>query len=285
MIKSNSKSLVSKLSSPKGYSRIFFNATSVLAVLLLTLFSLSSCAKKDSGNLLSQIKNKGEITVATEGTWAPWTFHNEEDKLTGFDVEVAKLIAKKLNVKPNIVEVEWDGIFAGIDSKRYDIAANGVEITLERSQKYNFSIPYGYVKTAVIVRKDNDSIKSFNDLKGKTTANTLASTYALMAEEYGAKALGVDDLNQTLELVLAGRVDATLNSDVSFYDYIKSHPDANLKIACVTEGASEISIPLRSTSDCDSLLTEINKAIQELSDEGELSRISIQFFGQDITHK
>src|SRR5574344_275375 len=103
---------------------------------------LSSCAKKQSGDLLSQIKDKKEITVATEGTWAPWTYHDENDKLVGFDVEVAQNVAQILGVKANIVEVEWDGIFAGIDSRRYDTTFNGVEITDERSKKYTFSEPY-----------------------------------------------------------------------------------------------------------------------------------------------
>lgn len=261
-------------------------ATTVVA--LGCLAGLSSCSKKSSaasGDLLSQIKQKGELTIATEGTWAPWTYHDESDKLVGFDVEVAQKIAEKLGVKANFAEVEWDGIFAGIDSKRYDLTANGVEITEERSQKYDFTEAYGYIHTAIIVRKDNTSINSFEDLKGKQTANTLASTYALLAESYGATAVGVDDLNQTLELVLAGRVDATLNADVSYYDYMKAHPDANLKIVATTKDASLVSIPLRKEEATQSLKAEINKAIEELRASGELSAISIKYFGDDITEK
>lgn len=236
-----------------------------------------------AGDLLLQIQEKGEIVVATEGTWSPWTYHNESDELVGFDVEVAQKIAEKLGVKAVFVEAEWDGIFAGIDAGRYDIAANGVEITEERSEKYDFSEPYGYIRTAVIVRGDDDSIRSFEDLNGKTTANTLASTYAALAESYGAEAIGVDDLNQTIELLLAGRVDATLNAEVTFYDYMNAHPEANLKVAALTEAASHVAIPVRKGKETATLREALDKAIAELREEGVLSELSEKYFGNDIS--
>jgi cystine transport system substrate-binding protein len=243
----------------------------------------SSAAENNDGDLLSQIKQRGEIRIATEGTWSPWTYHDENDQLVGFDIEVAQAIAEKLGVKATFVEGEWDGLLAGLESGRYDIMANGVEITDERSEKYDFSEPYGYIRTAIIVQGNNDSIGSFKDLKGKTTANTLASTYAALAESYGANTTGVDDLNQTLELLLAGRVDATLNAEVTFYDYMKSHPNANLKIAALTEDASQVAIPMPKGKNSDSLRKAINAAIDELRKDGTLSEISVKYFGKDIT--
>lgn len=234
-------------------------------------------------DLLAQIQEKGEIVVAMEGTWAPWTYHDEDDNLVGYDVEVAEHIAEKLGVTANFVECEWDGIFAGIDAKRYDIAVNGVEVTDERAAKYDFSDPYAYIRTAIIVKGDNDDIKSFEDLDGKTTANTLTSTYAELAESYGATTTGVDDLNQTFELLLAGRVDATLNAEVSFYDYQKEHPDADIKIAALTDDASHVCIPMRKGAETETLRAAINEAIAELSDEGVLTELSNKYFGADIS--
>ena len=196
--------------------------------LLALLLALSLFACPALADQLSDIQSKGEIVVATEGAWAPWTYHDETGALMGFDVEVAQAIAAKLGVTARFAETEWDGIFAGLDSKRYDIAANGVEVTDERSQKYDFTTPYGYIRTALIVRGDNESIHSFEDLKGKRTANSIASTYLTLAESYGATAVGVDTLDQTIQMVLSGRADATLNAEVSFYDYMNAHPDANL---------------------------------------------------------
>lgn len=251
--------------------------------LFLALAALPAFAEE--GDLLSRIQQKGEIIIATEGAWAPWTYHDENDTLVGFDVEVAQAIAAKLGVTATFVETEWDGIFAGLDAQRYDIAANGVEITDERSEKYDFSTPYGYIRTALVVRGDNDTITSFEDLNGKKTANSIASTYMILAESYGATAVGVDTLDQTIQMVLSGRADATLNAEVSVYDYLSVHPDANIKIVALTEEASQVALPVRKGEDSATLLAAINQAIEELADEGELTRISEKYFGKDITQK
>ena len=260
-----------------------------LIVLILIVISLLavSCSKKEeekeSGDLLSRIQERGSIIIATEGTWSPWTYHDESDTLVGFDIEVAKGIADYLGVKAEFVEGEWDGLFAGLNSQRYDTVANGVEITEERAETYDFSTPYAYIRTAIIVRDNNTDISSFEDLDGKTTANTLASTYATLAESYGANAIGVDDLAQTIELLLAGRVDATLNAEVTFYDYIAQRPDASIRIAALTDEASQVAIPVRKDEDSASLLAAINEAIESMRASGELSRISEKYFGSDIT--
>lgn len=255
----------------------------IVSIMLAALLALSALTVAGAEDLLTQIQDRGELIVATEGTWAPWTYHDEDDVLVGFDVEVATLIAEKLGVTVKFEECAWDSIFAGIDSKRYDIAANGVEITDERAEKYDFSTPYGYIRTALIVRGDNEDITSFEDLEGKDTANSIASTYMTLAESYGATAVGVDTLDQTIDMVLSGRVDATLNAEVSFYDYMRVHPDANLKIVALTDEASLVAIPVRKGEENAALLEAINQAIAELSESGELSEISEKYFGTDIS--
>ena len=254
----------------------------VLLSLLLVLGTVSA-VQAEENDLLAHIRQKGEIVVATEGAWAPWTFHDESNQLVGFDVEVARAIAGKLGVTATFVETEWDGIFAGLDAGRYDIAANGVEVTDERAEKYDFTTPYGYIRTALIVRGDNADINAFEDLAGKKTANSIASTYMTLAESYGAEAVGVDTLDQTVEMVLSGRADATLNAEVSFYDYMNVHPDANLKVVALTEEASRVSVPVRKGDDSANLLAAINQAIEELAESGEISRISEKYFGTEIS--
>lgn len=236
-----------------------------------------------SADLLAQIREKGEILVAMEGTWAPWTYHDESDALVGFDVEVAQAIAAKLGVTATFAEGEWDGLLAGLDAGRYDIMVNGVNVTEDRSQAYDFSIPYAYERTAVIVTGDNDEIQSMEDLAGKHTANTISSTYAELAERYGAQVTGVDDLNQTFELLLTGRIDATLNAEVTYYDYMKAQPDANIKIAVLGDDAIPIAIPMRKGADTAGLRAAIDQALAELGEEGVLSELSVKYFGSDIS--
>ena len=111
----------------------------------------------------------------------------------------------------------------------------------------------------------------------------IASTYMILAEEFGAEVVGVDTLDQTIMQVLTGRADATLNSEVSIADYMQKRPDANIKIVALTEEANLVAIPTRKTDDSASLLEAINQAIAELREEGKLSEISMKYFGRDIT--
>ena len=236
-----------------------------------------------AGDQLSNIQSSGKLIVALEGAWQPWSYHDESDTLVGYDVEVSRAIAEKLGVEPEYVESDWDSLFAGLDAGRYDLVCNGVEVTDERSKTYDFTNPYAYIHTALAVRKDNEDIQSFEDLNGKTTANSLASTYMELAESYGATVQGIDTLEETIQLLTAGRIDATLNADVSFYDYLNVHPDADFKIVAQTEDASHVAIPLRKGDDSASLLEAINTAIDELRADGTLKELSEKYFGQDIS--
>lgn len=265
------------------------------AAVIAAMLGMSGCSKEEpaqaqtqapsaSQDLLDQIRAKGEIVIATEGTWSPWTFHDKEGKLTGYDIEVGRLIAQKLGVKPQFVEGKWDGLLAGISAGRYDIMINGVDMTPERQKAYRFTDPYAYNRTVVMVSAQNDSIKSMQDLKGKVTANTISSTYAEIAEKYGAKVDGVDDLNQTFELLLSGRIDATLNAEVVYYDYMKVHPQAAIKIAAIDEQVTSVGIPLKKEG-TEKLQIELNKILSDLRNSGELTKLSDQFFGTDISKK
>ena len=272
--------------------RTFISLMGVMAA--AGVLSMTGCSSKDPAastastassatlNKLDSIQKSGKLVVALEGAWQPWSYHDTSDTLVGYDVEVSRAIAEKLGVEPEYVESDWDSLFAGLDAGRYDMVCNGVEVTEERAKTYDFTTPYGYIHTALAVRKDNEDIHSFEDLKGKTTANSLASTYMELAESYGATVQGIDTLEETIQLLTAGRIDATLNADVSFYDYLNVHPEADFKLVAQTAEASHVAIPVLKSEDT-AYLDALNTAIEALRADSTLKTLSEKYFGQDIS--
>lgn len=238
----------------------------------------------NADGLLKQVLDKGTLVAGMEGNWAPWSYHDlDTNEVIGYDADTARAIGEKLGVEVQIVEAPWESLFAGLDDGRYDIVINGVEVTDERSEKYDFSEPYAYIHTALVVRKDNEEIKSFDDLKGEKTVNSIGSTYMELAESYGASAAGVSTLNDTIQNVIDGRADATLNADVSIYDYLNQQPDANIKIVATTEDASHVAIPIRKGDETASFEKAVNAVIEELKADGTLAELSEKYFGSDVT--
>lgn len=235
-----------------------------------------------SDDLLAQIKSSGTLKIGTEGTYAPYTYHNDQNELVGYDVEVGQAIAKELGVKAEFVETPWDSCIAGLDAKRYDVVMNQVGITDERKEKYDFSTPYTITRAVLIVGKDNNDIKSFNDLKGKKAAQGLTSNFADMAKKYGADLVDTDgQFSKSIDLIASGRADATINDDVAFYDYLKQKPDAPLKIADTLNEASNNAVLIRKGND--SFVKAVNDALAKLDKDGTLKNISEKYFGNDVT--
>lgn len=234
-----------------------------------------------AGENLDAIKSSGVLKIGTEGTYAPFTFHDASGKLVGFDVEIGEAVAAKLGVKPEYLEGKWDGLIAGLDANRYDVVINQVGITEERKQKYDFSEPYIASKAVLIVRSDDDSIKTFSDLKGKKSAQSLTSNFGKLATASGAELVGTDGFDQSIQLVLTGRADATINDSLSFLDFKKQKPDAPVKIVAEQEDADYSGIIFRK-GDAD-LKAAIDKALADIKADGTYQKISDKYFGADVS--
>ena len=228
-----------------------------------------------------KIQEQGYITFATEGTYSPYSYHDEDDNLVGYDVEIAQAVADKLGVEAKFTETQWDGIVAGLDAEKYDVISNQVSITEEREAKYLFSTPYTYAYGVVIVNGDNDDITSFEDLDGKQVALTTTSNWAELAESYGGTIVATNGFSESIQLVLEDRADATVNDNVTYLDYITQQPDANAKVVATSEEATETAFLIRQGDE--DLQAAINDALAELTDEGKITEISEKYFGEDIS--
>ena len=234
-----------------------------------------------AGENLDAIKAAGVFKIGTEGTYAPFTYHDESGKLVGFDVEIGEEIAKRLGVKAEFLEGKWDGLIAGLDASRYDAVINQVGITEERKAKYDFSDPYIASKAALIVREDNAEIKGFADLSGKRAAQSLTSNYGKMAEQAGAELIGTDGFDQSIALVVQGRADATINDSLSFLDFKKKQPNAPVKIAATEDEAAYSGVIVRKGDP--ELVAAINDALKEMKADGTYQKIAEKYFGQDVS--
>jgi L-cystine transport system substrate-binding protein len=242
----------------------------------------SASAGTASGSALEQVKDAGVLTVGTEGTYKPFSFHqNGAGKLTGFDVEIITAVADKLGVKPKFEETQWDAIFAGLEAGRFDVIANQVTINDERKAKYDFSDPYTVSRGVIVTRADNQGIDSFADLKGKTTAQSLTSNWYQLAKDSGAQVEAVEGWAQSVTLLEQGRVDATVNDKLTYLDYQATSPNDKIKVAAETPETSESALAFRKGST--DLVDAVDAALGDLRADGTLAKISDKYFGEDVT--
>lgn len=261
---------------------------SVLAVgLAAAALTLTACSggSSDSGSSAAGddlgLVSSGTLTVATEGTYRPFSFHDETGELVGFDVEIAEAVAEKLGLDIRFQETQWDAIFAGLDAGRFDVIGNQVSINAERQEKYLFSEPYTVSRGVIVTTEDDDSISSFADLAGKTTAQSLTSNWYELATDSGAQVEAVEGWAQAVALLEQGRVDATVNDQLTYLDYEKTNSPTGLKIAAETEETSDSAFAF--TKDKQALADAIDGALDELRADGTLAEISEKYFGADVT--
>ncbi|MGF6534536.1 MULTISPECIES: amino acid ABC transporter substrate-binding protein [Paraburkholderia] len=256
---------------------------SIRSILLIALLQAVSVTSAFAADELAQIKSAGVFKVGTEGTYAPFTYHDESGKLTGFDVDIATAIAQRLGVKPEFVEGKWDGLIAGLDVNRYDAVINEVSVTDARKAKYDFSTPYITTRAVLIVRTDNTTIKTFDDLKGKKSANTLTSNFGKIAKDHGADVVPVQGFNESIDLLTSGRVDATVNDSLSFLDFKKHKPDAQVKVVATdnSSDADQSAVLLRKGDPA--LVAAIDKALADIKADGTYAKISAKYFGKGVS--
>lgn len=264
----------------------------LLAVLLATgmALGLGACSaaapatQSSPGTGSADLQALGDrgLIVGTEGTYKPFSYHDAStNELTGYDIEVAKAVGAKLGVKVTFQETQWDGIFAALDAKRFDVIGNQVSITGEREAKYSFSTPYTISPGVIVTRADDTSIKSFADLKGKTTAQSNTSNWYALAKKYGANVQAVEGWAQSIALLQQKRIDATVNDKLTLLDYEKQNPNAKLRVAATAADPAQNAFVFRKGS---TLVKDFDTALKELAADGTLAAISDKYFGEDVSH-
>lgn len=253
------------------------------ALALSTALALSACGSGDASTSGTPDGDAREVLrVASEGTYSPFTFHDPQDgnRLTGFDVEVARAVGEEMGMEVEFTDVPFDSIFAGLEAGRYDAVVNEVTITPEREELYDLSTPYSVSTGVIVTQAGTDDITSLADLAGRTSAQSLTSSFATVAKDAGADVESVEGFTQAAALLNQGRVDATVNDRLAVLDYLKTTGDDGVKIAATTDERTEQGIALEKGSD---LTPEVDAALEALGADGTLAKISEKYFGTDVT--
>lgn len=253
----------------------------IALLLALILASASLFALAEEEDLLDKVLAADKLVVGSEGTYPPNSYYDEDNNLTGFDVEVGRAIAAKLGVEYEAYVADWASLLTALEFGAIDTLIEELEPTEERALKYDFSDPYTYIHGAALVAGDNETITTPEDLVGAKAAQNETSLWGERARNYGAEIVSVTSDYETYELITSGRADVTLNAETAFNDYLSEHPDANVKIAFFTNETSSSVVPVRKGNE--KFLAAVNQAIAELREEGVLSELSIRFFGFDYT--
>lgn len=236
-----------------------------------------------AGEQLQKIKDSGTLNVGLEGTYPPFSFVDESGKLTGFEVEFSEALAKELGVKAKIQPSKWDGILAALDSKRLDVVINQVTISDERKKKYDFSEPYTVSGIqALVLKKNEDAIKSAKDLTGKKVGVGLGTNYEewLKANVPGAIVKTYDDDPSKIQDLSVGRIDAILVDRLAALE-MAAKTKNKLVLAGKAFSRQESGIALRKGEP--ELLAAIDKAIDKMRADGTLKKLSEKYFNADVT--
>ena len=257
--------------------------SSLAALALVAAGVLAACS---GGAKKEEAASKKEIIVATNASPKPFNYE-ENGELTGYEIEVVRAIFKdsdKYDVK--FEKTEWSGVFAGLDADRYQMAVNNISYTKERAEKYLYAAPTAKNPNVLVVKKDDSSIKSLDDIGGKSTEVVQGTTSAKQLEDYNKQhsdnptVLNYTraDFQQIMGRLSDGQFDYKIFDKIGVETVIKNQGLDNLKVIELPSDQQPYVYPLLAKGQ-DELKTFVDKRIKELYKDGTLEKLSKQFFG------
>jgi L-cystine transport system substrate-binding protein len=262
----------------------------------ITIFALllSACgAANDEGNkanqdnetsLLQDIKDDGVMKVGVMGTYQPYNFLNENKEMDGFDVDIAKEVAKRLGVEVEFVAQEFSGMIAGLKAEKFDMVISQMTITDERKEQMDFSDPYITNNVKIIVQEGNDTITKLEDFKGKNIGVALGTndeTYLrtkVLPEVGEFNIMTYDDVITTLKDLDVGRIDATINNMYALKPIVEKQ---GFKIKAVGDPIKSDKAGIATRKGNEELVTELNRILSEMKEDGTHAEIHKKWFGEE----
>lgn len=260
----------------------------VALVLPLVIAGCGNKAAEEGASQSGSETKQTTVVASTSGVSNPFSYE-KDGKLTGYDVEVLRAIFEGLpQYKLDIQVIEFEGILNGLDNGRFQLGVNNFSSNAERREKYNFSLPIIENANVFVVRKDDETLKSIQDLEGYKAVTEVGNSGATLLENYNkehpnaqAEILYTDEnFVKQFEGIEAGKYDVRIISRVSAEIAIQEHGFSNLKIVPFsTENSDPGSYILFPKSSDSSLLDAVNKRIKEIYEDGTLLKISEEQLG------
>ncbi|MDR1900382.1 MAG: ABC transporter substrate-binding protein [Treponema sp.] len=254
----------------------------VLFALVLTGVLFAGGGKQKPGGLTIK---PGVLMVGMEIGYPPMEYLDADGKPVGFDVELAGLIAKKMGLEVELVDTAWDGIFAGVDTGKYDCIISSVTITEARLGAHTFSKPYiGNAMSMVLLKGSNVRAKNPEELGGLGVAYQAETTADFYMADLAAGGLKFtpyeyDKVINCFDELKLGRVDAIVTDSLVAVDYIAP---ADTPFELVWQGPADEKFGICLKKGNDALAAEINKALDQLFAEGTMHSLSQKIFKIDM---
>jgi polar amino acid transport system substrate-binding protein len=285
----------------RNLGRLASLAGAILAVLVVTACGGGSPAEGGGVNALQEVKDRGTLRVSTDPAYPPQSFQNNQGEFKGFDIDVAEEIAKRIGVDVQWIVPSWDVITAGNWNGRWDISVGSMTITPERSKVLYFSPPYYYTPAAAAVHESNTDITDVEtDLDGKTIGVCSACTYEFYLD-------GTLNIPGNYDFVIDNPQIKTYDTDTSAIQDLALGDgvrlDAAMSSLLVLKEAKESGTPIKivgdplyyeplavaidkeSPANPKPLVEEVSKIVEEMHEDGTLTKLSNKWYGYDLTVK
>jgi glutamine transport system substrate-binding protein len=252
----------------------------VMCLFAALVMAVSGCGgSQQSSSSSSSGKSEAKVLkVGTEPTFAPFEFQKKDSsEFDGFDMDLVRAIGKQMGRKVEIQNMGFDALIPALKSGNIDVAMSGMSITDERKKAVDMSDPYYTSGLTIVVRQDDNSIKSLNDLNGKTIAVQIGTTGAAKAGKVPNAVVKTFDTNSAVFLELNNKnADAVIiDAPVAAY-YLNSEGKGKAKMVGEKMEAEDYGAAFAKGS---KLTAEFNKALAELKKNGEYDKIYAKWFG------
>lgn len=276
-------------------TRTFRLLTVMTALALLVAACGQAAAPK---GLLGTVKARGVMKVSTDPNYKPQSFLNDKGELDGFDIDVAKEIAKRLGVKAEFVTPDWDTITAANWGGRWDISIGSMTITPDRKKILYFSTPYYYTPAQFAAPKDSP-ITKVEDFVGKTVCAGASTTYEdylnskltlegeqILKQVAGVKVQTFSTDAECIQAIQAGRkeIDGVMTALPTIEDAIKSGAPIK-KIGDPVYYEDLAAAMDKNVPDSQSFVDAVSKAIEDMHKDGTLTQLATKWYGVDLSTK